>query len=399
MMRVVFWMPKKSRITPWSSYQNVGRFWVQDHKKSGMAMSTIKKGQWNCTANKMTQRFKETGHPIFKSTSALSRGLLKHKKGLFQTVYSVNQLSVYGAVANWCYQFGSTEDEKGRASTAVDNKILTKLKTEEIQLLVSSEKSNWKQDARKSPELRRNDQSDTSDTIMWKDFLPISCGRREAVENSTKCRRRMEKIYSSVSRILEFSILSENQSIVGYSRRHHYWTSFRSSRCQNSWQILQRSCNSLDYKPRILNSRCYIQRSRAFSEWNSWSQTRAQVQQWITRKPSRIRKEWRRKSNQKPPGTWAAPNTKETGADPVVLAPRASPFTNRTIFTIWRRFGSVSLQIGCYDASTLWPRWTTTWWFETLGDYETSIDESVCTQRSSRLWWWILVTPDSWGQY
>ena len=39
------------------------------------------KGQWNCTANKMVQRFKETGHPVFKSTSALSRGILKQRKG------------------------------------------------------------------------------------------------------------------------------------------------------------------------------------------------------------------------------------------------------------------------------------------------------------------------------
>ena len=37
-------------------------------------------GQWNCTSNKMVQRFKDTGHPIFKSTSALSRGILKQKK-------------------------------------------------------------------------------------------------------------------------------------------------------------------------------------------------------------------------------------------------------------------------------------------------------------------------------
>ena len=69
---------------------------------------------------------------------------------LFQTTLSVNQLSVYGAVANW-----STEDEKGRASIPVDNKILTKLKPEEAQLLVSLPTSNWKQDARKGPELRR----------------------------------------------------------------------------------------------------------------------------------------------------------------------------------------------------------------------------------------------------
>ena len=51
----------------------------------------------------------------------LSRGILEQKKGktsnhfngdsmntelLFQTIHSVNQLSVYGAVVNWCYQFG-----------------------------------------------------------------------------------------------------------------------------------------------------------------------------------------------------------------------------------------------------------------------------------------------------
>ena len=33
------------------------------------------------TANKIVQRFKETGHPVFKSISALSRGTLKRKKG------------------------------------------------------------------------------------------------------------------------------------------------------------------------------------------------------------------------------------------------------------------------------------------------------------------------------
>ena len=56
---------------------------------------------------------------------------------LFQTIHSVNQISVHGAVADWCYQFGSIEEEKGRSSTLVDNNILTQLKLEEVQLLVS----------------------------------------------------------------------------------------------------------------------------------------------------------------------------------------------------------------------------------------------------------------------
>ena len=54
-----------------------------------------------------------------------------------QLIHFVNQLSIYGAVANWCYQFGLTEEEKGRANFYVDNKMLTSLKTEEVQLSVS----------------------------------------------------------------------------------------------------------------------------------------------------------------------------------------------------------------------------------------------------------------------
>ena len=61
--------------------------------------------------------------------SALSRGVLKKKNGrdtihfkaaasntelLFRIIHYVNQLSVYGAVSNWCEQFVWTEEEKGR---------------------------------------------------------------------------------------------------------------------------------------------------------------------------------------------------------------------------------------------------------------------------------------------
>ena len=75
----------------------------------------------------MVERFKDTGHPVFKSISALSRGILKKKNGrdtihfnadasntelLFQIIHSVNQLSMYGAVSTWCEQFGLTEEEK-----------------------------------------------------------------------------------------------------------------------------------------------------------------------------------------------------------------------------------------------------------------------------------------------
>ena len=38
------------------------------------------KGEWDTIANKMVQRFRATGDPVFKSISALSRGILKKKK-------------------------------------------------------------------------------------------------------------------------------------------------------------------------------------------------------------------------------------------------------------------------------------------------------------------------------
>ena len=38
-------------------------------------------GQWDRTANRKIQQFKETGHPIFINTSAVSRGVFKRRNG------------------------------------------------------------------------------------------------------------------------------------------------------------------------------------------------------------------------------------------------------------------------------------------------------------------------------
>ena len=51
--------------------------------------------------------------------------------------HSVNQLSIYGAVANWCHQFGPTEKEKVPTNLSVDNKMLTCVPSNEVQLLLS----------------------------------------------------------------------------------------------------------------------------------------------------------------------------------------------------------------------------------------------------------------------
>ena len=70
--------------------------------------------------------FAESGHPIFRATSPLSRGQLKSKGGgklsihycadqdtittVFRTSTSVNQLSLYGAVAEMCEEYETFHD-------------------------------------------------------------------------------------------------------------------------------------------------------------------------------------------------------------------------------------------------------------------------------------------------
>ena len=64
--------------------------------------------------------FKASGHPLFRGTCRLSRAPLKSKGGgktsihfnadphtadlLLLTIVFVNQLSIYGAVADWCHE-------------------------------------------------------------------------------------------------------------------------------------------------------------------------------------------------------------------------------------------------------------------------------------------------------
>ena len=83
-------------------------------------------GAWDNIAEQMLLEFAESGHPIFRATTPLSRGQLKSKgKGklsihftadqdtvdtIYRIILSVNQLSVYGAVAALCEEFEDHQD-------------------------------------------------------------------------------------------------------------------------------------------------------------------------------------------------------------------------------------------------------------------------------------------------
>ena len=78
----------------------------------------------------MMIKFRESGHPIFRATSPLSRGTLKSKGGGklsihfcadgetietdFRTIISVNPLSIYGAVSDLCEEYKACHVRTGR---------------------------------------------------------------------------------------------------------------------------------------------------------------------------------------------------------------------------------------------------------------------------------------------
>ena len=90
----------------------------------------IPQGIWDSIAEKMLVEFAESGSPIFRATTPLSRGQIRSKghgnlsihcaatqetiETIFRTIVSANQLSLYGAVAEMSEEYESLHDRSGR---------------------------------------------------------------------------------------------------------------------------------------------------------------------------------------------------------------------------------------------------------------------------------------------
>ena len=97
-------------------------------------------GAWDHIAEDMLLEFAESGHLIFRATTPLSRGQLKSKgRGklsihftadqdtadtIYRIILSVNQLSVYGAVATICEEFEDHQDRTGQPVILVGQSIV-----------------------------------------------------------------------------------------------------------------------------------------------------------------------------------------------------------------------------------------------------------------------------------
>ena len=97
-------------------------------------------GAWDNIAEQMLVEFAESGHPTFRATTPLSRGILKSRgRGIlsihfaadqdtidtiYRIILSVNQLSVYGAVAAICEEFESHQDGSGEPEILMGQSIV-----------------------------------------------------------------------------------------------------------------------------------------------------------------------------------------------------------------------------------------------------------------------------------
>ena len=103
-------------------------------------------GIWDKIAERMLLEFAESGCPIFRATTPLSRGQLKSKghgklsfhyaadqetiQTIFRIIVSANQLSLYGAVAEMCEEYESLHERTVRLVVMVQSIVLSAIKTE-----------------------------------------------------------------------------------------------------------------------------------------------------------------------------------------------------------------------------------------------------------------------------
>ena len=139
--RVVKILAKKFGIGQWS-FIGPG-----SEKKWYSGEENSLQGAWDHIAEKMLLEFAESGCPIFRATTPLSRGTLKSKghgklsihftadyqtiETIFRIIVSASQLSLYGAVANMCEEFESLHDRSGQPYVLMGQSIvLSEIKAE-----------------------------------------------------------------------------------------------------------------------------------------------------------------------------------------------------------------------------------------------------------------------------
>ena len=138
--RLVSLYAMKFGIGPWS-FIGPG-----SEKKRYSMKEDSPQGIWDNLAEKMLIEFAESGCPIFRATTPLSRSKLKSKghgklsihfaaaqatiETILRIIVFANQLSLCGAVAEMCEEYETLHDRSGRLDVMGQSIVLSAIKTE-----------------------------------------------------------------------------------------------------------------------------------------------------------------------------------------------------------------------------------------------------------------------------
>ena len=130
MKKNVWQMPKSSPYLQRSFGFGQWSFIGPGSEKKWYSAENSPQGIWDHIADEMLLEFAESGCPIFRATTPLSRGQLRSRghgklsihfaavqetiEAIFRIIVSANQLSLHGAVAERCEEYESFHERTGR---------------------------------------------------------------------------------------------------------------------------------------------------------------------------------------------------------------------------------------------------------------------------------------------
>ena len=214
----------------------------------------------------MMWRFKEIGHPVFKSVNALSRGILERKGGrdtihfsadssntelLFRTIHSANHLSIYAPVVGWCEEFVQRiPNQKGSISekfVAKDNvQLLKNVKPQGVNSLVQTPRSDSRASGNRLRECAQRCGTLEKEIQFTRVCEDATFWRRFSFVMSYKTVLDVDDGFgdwTAATQRIHYSLLkSKFQNLCSDFRTDHNWTSSSSSYQTISWH--QRNWNS-----------------------------------------------------------------------------------------------------------------------------------------------------------
>ena len=145
---------------------------------------------WNNSRNLDIQCSKVFLHWLVESWKRRTTGETIHFNAetsntelLYRTIHSATQLSIYGAVAGWCEDFGVKSHEK--PPTTMNDDLLTEVQPKEVTSLVKVPRNAQSAAGNSLREVQQN--FETLGTQVWRSGIhPWSCCRK-VLQNSLRC--------------------------------------------------------------------------------------------------------------------------------------------------------------------------------------------------------------------